>query len=163
MKLFKKNERVKGKTQRYIGVLLRSENGLPIKVAEQEMNIDDKEIHFKGIKESGTFVFDKLSILYRDRNINYMFFSMDGRGAITTWNKNEYPNGISIKDLDVLVRQNIVVGFLALVKGAFEKKDITGKLAGYIVVGVMGGALGYIASETMRQSVPALLLMIGGI
>lgn len=150
------NKKTKRIQQKLIGVLVRTINGIPEIIAEQSMSFDDSIIHFKGYE--GSFPFDKISVLYRRGNINYMFFSYDTKGSIISWSKTEY--GIDIKTLDVLLRHNIVVGFLALIKNVFDKKDLQGKLAGYIVVGIMGGALGYIASETMRNSAQLILMGI---
>ena len=157
--MFGRNKKSKS-NQKYMGILLRKENTMLIKIAEQQMKLTDKSIIFREAKDSGEFTFERLVILYRDGNINYMFFDMESKGAILSFNKIEYP--IHVKDIDALVRHNIVVGFLALIKGAFDKQDIKGKLIGYIVVGIMGGAIGWIVNETMGQNTTAFILTILG-
>ena len=146
MRIFKKTKKTE-----YYAYLVRSVNGIPTKIKEQRLIVDAKEIVFKNSKgDSLTWILNKMVPTLRDGNKLIIFCNMDDEGSFLTFNKNDMP--LNIQTLDALITKNMIVGFLKLIKGTFDKNEMGSKLAGYIVVGIMGGALGYIVNETMSQT-----------
>lgn len=151
-----KKTKKKEKTD-YVAVFCRNINGIPTYIDEKIIEKDDKDIVYdkKGIDKSLTWVINVLTPTFRDTKGRLLIFcDMDNNGSFLTFNKNEMP--ISIKSLDAIVTQNIVVGFLKLIKGAFDKKD-NGKILIYIVMMIMGGAVGYIIRGSIEP--PKLLFL----
>lgn len=71
----------------------------------------------------------------------------------------EHDIPVSVRSLDIYIAKNIVVGFLAILKGALDKVGLSGKLAGYIVCLALGGFAGYVVAMTTGQVTPQAIAL----
>lgn len=156
-----KNSKNKKLEAVYVAVFCRNINDVPTYVNEQLIEKDAKTIVYNGkdVEKSLTWIINELTPAFRDNKGRFLIYcDMDKNGAFLDFKKHEMP--LNIKTMDALVTQNIVVGFLKLIKNAFNKEEKnTGKIVIFAIGAVVGGLAGYIIRETTGQ-MPQMILTL---
>jgi len=138
----RKKEKIKRTRTRFISnytcVMLRKENGVFVEIGRKKITNKDEFFSF----ENKSFPVKNLSVAYKDKRHNYLFFDFDGQIINFSGQKLPLPS----TDIYDLVTKKVISGLLSIIRGSLDTQDIKGKLIGYIVVGIMGGAIGYIVA-----------------
>jgi hypothetical protein len=133
--------------------MVRKVNGKNVQVGEVAIKSTDANFTFK----NRTFPLKDLKALYTEKGTNYFLYDIEGSEIVDT-KDNKIP--IDVAELDNLITRNIVVGFFMKLHGAMDKVSVSGKVAIYIIVGVAGGAIGYIIRDQIVTTATTVLPMV---